>query len=324
MCPCVNTAVCRGIPRHSRSTSCTRPALNGLLVSTSTIPSPVAKAATFENAATNAWSPSRSASSPPMPNRWRWSMSASPRQSRSAMSRRSLAMARSLARRGLGCLPARIGTCFTLSVTTPATSDSPAPDTALARSQAARRRRVLDAALRLAERGGFDAVQMRDVATEANVALGTVYRYFTSKERLLLEAMVEEIEALASRLEARPPAGATPAARVVEVLSRGTASLQRHPEVTGAMVRAFGAADEADVVRRVGDIMTGIITGVMHEGPPSPRDLAVARTLQQVWLSSLIGWVGGVDDPTRVVADLETATQLLLGDGATDGAQPGR
>jgi TetR/AcrR family transcriptional regulator, cholesterol catabolism regulator len=210
-----------------------------------------------------------------------------------------------------------------LSVTTPATSDGPAPGTALARSQAARRRRVLDAALRLAERGGFDAVQMRDVATEANVALGTVYRYFTSKERLLLEAMVEEIEALAARLESRPPVGDM-AARVVEVLSRGTASLQRHPEVTGAMVRAFGAADEADVVRRVGEIMTGIITGVMHEGPPTPRDLAVARTLQQVWLSSLIGWVGGVDDPSRVIADLETATQLLLGDGAVEGARTTR
>jgi Tetracyclin repressor-like, C-terminal domain len=57
---------------------------------------------------------------------------------------------------------------------------------------------------------------------------------------------------------------------------------------------------------------------VMHEGPPSLRDLAVARTLQQVWLSSLIGWVGGVDDPPRVTADLETATRLLLGDGAVD------
>jgi AcrR family transcriptional regulator len=190
------------------------------------------------------------------------------------------------------------------------------PGTALARSQAARRRRVLDAALRLAERGGFDAVQMRDVATEANVALGTVYRYFTSKERLLLEAMVEEIEALAEQLQSRPPVGDTAAARVIDVLSRGTASLQRHPEVTTAMVRAQGAAapDEADVVRQIGEVMTRIITGAMHEGPPSPRDLAVARTLQQVWLSALIGWVGGVDDAPRVVADLEAATQLLLGD----------
>jgi AcrR family transcriptional regulator len=205
-----------------------------------------------------------------------------------------------------------------LPVTPPPVAPSAAPGTALARSQAARRRRVLDAALRLAERGGFDAVQMRDVATEANVALGTVYRYFTSKERLLLEAMVEEIGALADQLEARPPVGDTPAARVIDVLSRGTASLQRHPEVTAAMVRASGAAapDEADVVRRISDTMTRIITSAIHEGPPSPRDLAIARTLQQVWLSALIGWVGGVDEAPRVVADLAAATQLLLDDAA--------
>jgi TetR/AcrR family transcriptional regulator, cholesterol catabolism regulator len=189
---------------------------------------------------------------------------------------------------------------------------SSAPN-ALARNQAARRRRVLDAALRLAERG-FDGVQMRDVATEANVALGTVYRYFTSKERLLLEAMVEQIGTLADRLEADPPAGDTPADRVVDVLARATASLQRHPEVTAAMVRACGSAQpsEADMVRRVTEAMTGIITAAMHEGRPSPRDLAVARALQQVWLSALVGWVGGVDDAPRVTTDLEAAAHLLL------------
>lgn len=189
---------------------------------------------------------------------------------------------------------------------------SSAPN-ALARNQAARRRRVLDAALRLAERG-FDGVQMRDVATEANVALGTVYRYFTSKERLLLEAMVEQIGTLADRLDADPPAGDTPADRVVDVLARATASLQRHPEVTAAMVRACGSAQpsEADMVRRVTEAMTGIITAAMHEGRPSPRDLAVARALQQVWLSALVGWVGGVDDAPRVTTDLEAAAHLLL------------
>jgi hypothetical protein len=101
------------------------------------------------------------------------------------------------------------------------------------------------------------------------------------------------------------------------VLSRATASLQRHPEVTAAMVRAFGSAqpEHADIVRRVSEAMTGIITGAMHEGVPAPRDLAVARVLQQVWLSSLVGWVGGVDPATRVGADLAEATRLLLGNG---------
>ena len=52
-------------------------------------------------------------------------------------------------------------------------------------SQRERRDRVIDAAMQLAAEGGYDAVQMRDVATKADVALGTVYRYFGSKDPLL-------------------------------------------------------------------------------------------------------------------------------------------
>jgi AcrR family transcriptional regulator len=55
------------------------------------------------------------------------------------------------------------------------------PETStLPRNQAARRGRVIEAAMALAAEGGYDAVQMRDVASGANVALGTIYRYFTS------------------------------------------------------------------------------------------------------------------------------------------------
>lgn len=199
----------------------------------------------------------------------------------------------------------------------------PAPPTALARSQAGRRRRVLDAALVLAAQGGFDAVQMRDVAAEAGVALGTVYRYFESKERLLIEAHVEQVEDLAERLRADPPQGATPLERVVDVLRRSTRRLVMQPEATAAMVRALGRArpEEADVVQRVTTAMTEIITVAIHAGSrrpaDAPHDRAVARVLQQVWFSSLIGWVGGVDPADRVDADLESAARLLL-----DGSAP--
>lgn len=189
-----------------------------------------------------------------------------------------------------------------------------AGSTALARNQAARRRRVLDAALALADEGGFEAVQMRDVAAAAEVALGTVYRYFDSKERLLLEANGEAVEALGRRLLEHPPAGATAADRVVDVLNRACYALTRRPESTAAMVRAMGSAPptEADVVRRITRAIDGIITSAIRAGEPTERDLAVARILSQVWFSSLIGWVGGVDPPQRVAADLEVTTRLLL------------
>jgi AcrR family transcriptional regulator len=192
--------------------------------------------------------------------------------------------------------------------------DSPG---ALARSQAARRRRVLDATLALAADGGFDAVQMRDVAAAADVALGTVYRYFSSKERLLLEAMAEQQADLRAYLHTHPPTEPTPAARVVAVLGRSNRSLRRHPDVTAAMVRAFGSAatENADIVHRVTEIMTAIITGAIHgdgEHDPTDRELRVARILMQVWLSSLNGWVCGVDRPERVDEDLDAAARLLL------------
>src|SRR5881397_2888222 len=56
-------------------------------------------------------------------------------------------------------------------------------------AQRARRRRILRAAADLATEGGFDAVQMREVAERADVALGTLYRYFPSKIHLLVAAM---------------------------------------------------------------------------------------------------------------------------------------
>src|SRR2546421_11086368 len=106
---------------------------------------------------------------------------------------------------------------------------------ALARSQAARRRRVLDAALRLAADGGFDAVQMRDVAAAADVALGTVYRYFSSKERLLLEAMAEQQADLRRCLDIHPPQEQTPAPRVRAVLLRANRPRRADPVVTNTV-----------------------------------------------------------------------------------------
>lgn len=61
-------------------------------------------------------------------------------------------------------------------------------------AQRDRRRRILDATIELASLGGFDAVQMRSVAERADVALGTLYRYFPSKIHLLVSALAREFE----------------------------------------------------------------------------------------------------------------------------------
>ncbi len=113
----------------------------------------------------------------------------------------------------------------------------------LTRSQAARRERVLRAALDLGASGGYDAVQMRDVATSAGVALGTIYRYFSSKDHLLAAAMVEWTHDLERRVGQRPPKGETIVERVDDVLRRATRAMEREPKLSEAVVTALLSPD---------------------------------------------------------------------------------
>ena len=56
-------------------------------------------------------------------------------------------------------------------------------------AQRERRKRILDATMAIASKGGYEAVQMRAVADRADVAVGTLYRYFPSKVHLLVSAL---------------------------------------------------------------------------------------------------------------------------------------
>lgn len=55
------------------------------------------------------------------------------------------------------------------------------------RKKAATRRRIADAALRLFLERGYDAVGIRDVAAEADVAVTTLFSHFAGKEALVFE-----------------------------------------------------------------------------------------------------------------------------------------
>ena len=66
-------------------------------------------------------------------------------------------------------------------------------------AQRERRKRILDATLALASKGGYEAVQMRAVAERADVAVGTLYRYFPSKVHLLVSSLAREFEKIDSR-----------------------------------------------------------------------------------------------------------------------------
>src|SRR5215471_4568225 len=116
-----------------------------------------------------------------------------------------------------------------------ASAGSPTADLGSA-AQRERRKRILDATLELASRGGYEAVQMRAVADRADVALGTLYRYFPSKIHLLVSALASEFAHDVERSAVRATPGETPHERIMYVLNRRTRALQKQPQLTEALV----------------------------------------------------------------------------------------
>jgi TetR/AcrR family transcriptional regulator, cholesterol catabolism regulator len=196
----------------------------------------------------------------------------------------------------------------------PAIWGSPAESDLGSAAQRDRRKRILDATLALASKGGYDAVQMREVAERADVALGTLYRYFPSKIHLLVSGLIMEFERTKDKLDKRPVPGDTPADRIIYVLNKVTRNMQREPLLTEAITRAFMFADPsaATEVNAVATLMEHMLTDAMHDGEPTDDERAIARVIGDVLLSNLVAWVTRRASAGDVTRQLELAARLLL------------
>lgn len=63
---------------------------------------------------------------------------------------------------------------------------------------------ILHAALDLFAEQGFDLTTMEQIATDSQIGIATLYRYFPTKDGILLEPVVATQGLLASKLDARP------------------------------------------------------------------------------------------------------------------------
>lgn len=183
-------------------------------------------------------------------------------------------------------------------------------------AQRERRQRILDATITLASEGGFDAVQMRAIAERADVALGTLYRYFPSKIHLLVSTLARQFDEAEARLSSRDIPGDDPAERVIHVLRRITRGLQGDQHLAEALTRAFMFADKSAQaeIHHVGTTLTRILTHAMRPGNDevTDDDIDVARVIGDVWLSSLMAWIGGRSTPAETAAHMDRAVRLIL------------
>jgi TetR/AcrR family transcriptional regulator, cholesterol catabolism regulator len=177
------------------------------------------------------------------------------------------------------------------SVTAPCVG--PVPARATTASQRARRRRILNAAVALARQGGYDAVQMREVAELAGVALGTLYRYFPSKVHLLSAAMVRQLEALRDQLLCEQPEGADAYERLVAVMNRLVGALERDRLVTDALVRAMIVAPQTEI-EQINAVNAAIIATAIHGDSVTDvgeSDYRLSLLVGKVLMTDLISWL---------------------------------
>ncbi len=199
------------------------------------------------------------------------------------------------------------------------------PSPRLALSQLKRIRRIVDAAIALAEAGGFDGVRLRDVADASGVALGTLYKYFRSKEDVLLFAVNEDNEELLRVVSERPPQSALATERLVELFARATRGLTRRPNFARAVLRAIAASEADSAVQQAAFHlrMSRMIVAALRGEPPdvatplsvpvgSEREQRIARVLEHVWFSTLIGWASGLHPISTVTERMQETVELLL------------
>ena len=96
--------------------------------------------------------------------------------------------------------------------------------------QRARRDRIVSAALELLEEGEYETIHVRDVAQRADVALGTMYHYFSSKEHLYAAVMLEWASSFRRAIARRPLNGQTTQERLTDLFGRVIRAFEQHPQ----------------------------------------------------------------------------------------------
>jgi AcrR family transcriptional regulator len=138
-------------------------------------------------------------------------------------------------------------------------------------SQLARRERIIEAATRLLEEREYERIQIRHVAEAASVALGTLYRYFPSKERLYAEVLNAWAESFDARVRAQSRRADTDAERLRSALRRTVRAYERHPNFF-RLLTLFEIGDDPEVSERFGafasrfaDALDGVLLDTAEE-----------------------------------------------------------
>jgi AcrR family transcriptional regulator len=103
--------------------------------------------------------------------------------------------------------------------------------------QERRRAEILDAATAVFSKRGFGAADVQEVAEQAGIGKGTVYRYFPSKEELFLAAVDHGMRRLKASVDAAVAGIEQPLERIAGGVRAYLAFFGEHPEVVELLIQ---------------------------------------------------------------------------------------
>ncbi|MEV5707976.1 helix-turn-helix domain-containing protein [Actinoallomurus sp. NPDC052274] len=145
------------------------------------------------------------------------------------------------------------------------------------RKKAATRQKIADAALRLFLERGYDAVGIRDVAAEADVAVTTLFSHFASKEALVFEQDEDFEQRLTQAVTGRAPHES-----LIPALRREIQALVRHCTADGA-APIWRMIDESPALREYEESMrlrhAESLAAAIAADPDLPQSPTACRTI---------------------------------------------
>jgi TetR/AcrR family transcriptional regulator, fatty acid metabolism regulator protein len=162
-----------------------------------------------------------------------------------------------------------------------------------------KRRMILDAAVRVFARQGFNGCRVSDIADEAGVAYGLVYHYFRSKDEVLDTLFLERWNILLEAIRETDRQEIPPREKLQQIASFIVDSYRHDPELMKVIIvevtRAANSFGQTHLgkIREAYELIADIVAKAQDEGAfkdtitPQFAAMAFYGAIEQV----LTGWI---------------------------------
>ena len=170
---------------------------------------------------------------------------------------------------------------------------------------------------------GYEATTLRDIAKEAGVSVGLLYRYFPSKQAVVI-ALYDELSSEYARQAGEMPPGRW-RDRFIFALNTSLQVLEPHqvalraltPVLVGDPEEGIFSSSTAFSRLRVQQVFEEAVVG-SSDAPKKPLAEALGRLLYLVHLGVLLWWLLDTSLKQRATTALIALTQQLLPSAALD------